>query len=264
MLMRQVFAAKLQKAFWLACWLLAFPAAAEVPVHQIRVLNTFPHDPGAFTQGLVFLDGELFEGTGRNGASSLRRVALDTGAVLQRHNLASRYFGEGITIHGDSIYQLTWQSQLGFVYDRKTFALQGTFFLPGEGWGITGDGSRLIVSDGSAFLRFLDPVTRRETGRVQVTEDGRPLDRLNELEYIDGEVWANVWYTDTIVRIDPVTGVVNSKLDLAGLYRQRGADDVLNGIAWDAEGRRLFVTGKLWPNLYEITVLEAGAAVEGQ
>lgn len=262
--MRQVFAAKLQKALWLTCWLLAFPVAAEVPVHQVRVLNTYPHDPGAFTQGLVFLDGELFEGTGRNGASSLRRVALDTGAVLQRHNLASRYFGEGITIHGDSIYQLTWQSQLGFVYDRKTFELQGTFFLPGEGWGITGDGTRLIVSDGSAFLRFLDPETRRETGRVQVTEDGRPLDRLNELEYIDGEVWANVWYTDTIVRIDPATGVVNSKLDLAGLYRQRGADDVLNGIAWDGRGRRLFVTGKLWPNLYEITVLEAGAAVEGQ
>lgn len=244
--------------------LFALPACAEVPVHDVQVLNIYPHDPDAFTQGLVFLDGDLYEGTGRNGASSLRRVALETGEIMQRHNLGSRYFGEGITILGDSIYQLTWQSQIGFVYDRTSFSLEGTFFVPGEGWGITHDGSQLIVSDGSAFLRFLDPGTRREVRRVQVTEEGRPVDRLNELEFINGEVWANVWYTDTIVRIDPDTGAINSKLDLGGLQQQRGADDVLNGIAWDAEGQRLFVTGKLWPNLYEIAVLESGESAAGQ
>jgi glutamine cyclotransferase len=240
------------------CWL---PAHADVPVYEVRVLNTFPHDPDAFTQGLTVHRGELYEGTGRNGASSLRQVDLASGEILQRRNLASRYFGEGITILGDQVFQLTWQSQLGFVYDLASFDLQKTFFLPGEGWGITHDGSRLIVSDGSAFLRFLDPDTLRETSRVQVTENGQPVDRLNELEYIDGEVWANVWYTDTIVRIDPATGVINSKLDLGALHRQRGTDDVLNGIAWDADNERLFVTGKLWPNLYEIEVVDATSPV---
>jgi glutamine cyclotransferase len=244
--------------------LFAVPACAEVPVHKVQVLNMYPHDPNAFTQGLVFHEGELYEGTGRNGASSLRRVALETGEILQRHNLGSRYFGEGITIMGDSIYQLTWQSQIGFIYDRASFALQGTFFLPGEGWGITQDDSQFIISDGSAYLRFLDPGTRREVRRVRVTEEGRPVDRLNELEYINGEIWANVWYTDTIVRIDPVTGAINSKIDLGGLYQQRGVDDVLNGIAWDADGQRLFVTGKLWPNLYQIAVLEPGESATGQ
>jgi glutamine cyclotransferase len=233
-------------------------ACAEVPVSTVRIVNTFPHDPQAFTQGLVALNGELYEGTGRNGQSSLRRVALDTGEILQRRNLGNLYFGEGITIMGEHIYQLTWQSQLGFVYDRTSFDLQKTFFLPGEGWGITHDGTYLIVSDGSAVLRFLDPETQVVAKRVTVTEDGVPLDRLNELEYINGEVWANVWYTDFIVRIDPDTGSVTGKLDLSGLHQQRATDDVLNGIAWDAEAERLFVTGKLWPSLFEIEVVDAG------
>jgi glutaminyl-peptide cyclotransferase len=237
---------------------------ADVPVFKARILNVYPHDPAAFTQGLVIHEGELYEGTGRNGESSLRRVALETGELLQRHNLSNRYFGEGITVMGDSIYQLTWQSQLGFVYDRETFALQGSFFLPGEGWGLTHDGNHLIVSDGTAFLRFLDPDTRREVRRVAVSEDGQPVDRLNELEYINGEVWANVWYTDSIVRIDPATGTVTSKVDLSGLHPQRGGDDVLNGIAWDAAGQRLFVTGKLWSSLYEIEIVDAAEAAAGK
>ena len=232
-------------------------AWADVPVSTVRVVNTYPHDPEAFTQGLVVLNGELYEGTGRNGQSSLRRVALETGEVLQRRNLGALYFGEGITIMNDRVYQLTWQSQLGFVYDRASFDLQKTFFLPGEGWGITHDGTHLIVSDGTAQLRFLDPDTQQEVKRITVTEDGMPLSRLNELEYGAGEVWANVWYTDFIVKIDPATGRITGKLDLAGLHSTRGADDVLNGIAWDAAAERLFVTGKLWSALYEIEVVES-------
>ncbi len=231
-------------------------ACAEVPVSTVRVVNTYPHDPAAFTQGLVVLNGELFEGTGRNGESSLRRVALETGEVLQRRNLGVRYFGEGLTLMNERIYQLTWQSQIGFVYDRASFDLQKTFFLPGEGWGITHDGTHLIVSDGTSTLRFLDPETQAEVKKVTVTEDGTPLDRLNELEFVNGEVWANVWYTDFIVRIDPATGSVVGKLDLGGLHTQRGSDDVLNGIAWDAAAERLFVTGKLWSSVYEVEVVE--------
>jgi glutamine cyclotransferase len=230
-------------------------ACAEVPVSTVRVVNTYPHDPNAFTQGLVISNGELFEGTGRNGESSLRRVALETGELLQRRNLSTQYFGEGITILNDHVYQLTWQSQLGFVYDRATFELQKTFFLPGEGWGITHDGTNLIVSDGTAQLRFLDPETLKEVKRITVSEDGLPTRNLNELEYIDGEVWANVWYTDFIVRIDPATGEITGKIDLTGLHPTRGADDVLNGIAWDEASQRLFVTGKLWSSLYEVEVV---------
>lgn len=231
-------------------------AMAEVPVHYADVINTYPHDAAAFTQGLVFVDGALYEGTGRNGESALRKVELATGEVQQQLKIPAQHFGEGITVLNDKVYQLTWQTHIGFVYDLASFRQLQSFYLPGEGWGITHDGSRLIVSDGTANLRFFDPVTLKETARVAVTEDGRPLDRLNELEYIDGEVWANVWYTDYIVRIDPATGVVNSKLDLTGLNGRRGTEDVLNGIAWDAAGKRLFVTGKLWDTLYEIRLKE--------
>ena len=227
---------------------------AEVPVYTATVVNTFPHDSNAFTQGLVFADGQLYEGTGRNGQSSLRKVALDSGDILQRSNLNARYFGEGITIMNGKVYQLTWQTQLGFVYDLASFKVEKTFFLPGEGWGITHDGTHLIVSDGTAFLRMLDPETLKEVSRVEVKMDGMPLDRLNELEYINGEVWANVWYTDAIVRIDPATGAVTGSVDLSDLNEQRGTDDVLNGIAWDEQSGRLFVTGKLWSKLYEIKV----------
>ena len=234
-------------------WLtLACTVYAEVPVQKADIVNTYPHDAAAFTQGLVFVDGALYEGTGRNGESALRKVELATGAVQQQIKIPAQHFGEGITVLNGKVYQLTWQTHTGFVYDLASFRQVQSFYLPGEGWGITHDGSRLIISDGTANLRFFDPVTLKETARVAVTEDGRPLDRLNELEYIDGEVWANVWYTDFIVRIDPATGVVNSKLDLSGLNTRRGSDDVLNGIAWDAAGKRLFVTGKLWDSLYEI------------
>jgi glutaminyl-peptide cyclotransferase len=230
------------------------PVHAAVPVYTATIVNTYPHDPGAFTQGLAFADGQLYEGTGRNGQSSLRKIALETGEVLQRSNLGTQYFGEGITIMNDKVYQLTWQTHLGFVYDLATFKVEKTFFLPGEGWGITHDNTRLIVSDGTANLRMLDPATLKEVSRVEVKMDGQPLGRLNELEYINGEVWANVWYTNDIVRIDPVTGTVTGRIDLSGINQQRATDDVLNGIAWDEQSERLFVTGKLWPQLYEIKV----------
>jgi glutamine cyclotransferase len=246
----------LHRICWIAAALGSRLASADAPVYQIDVLASFPHDPQAFTQGLVIANGQLYEGTGRNGLSMLRRVNLETGEVQQRQSLSARYFGEGITILDGKVYQLTWQSHLGFVYDLATFKLEKTFFYSGEGWGITHDGSRLIVSDGTANLRFFDPDTLKETGSVPVTEEGRAVDRLNELEYINGEVWANVWYTDQIVRIDPQTGEIRSRIDLSGLNQQRGVDDVLNGIAWDNETGRLFVTGKLWSTLYEIKLRE--------
>jgi len=236
--------------------LLSCSLRAEVPVFDIEIVASFPHDPAAFTQGLTIDQGQLFEGTGRHGESSLRRVDLETGEVLQRKNLGVRYFGEGITVLGNRIYQLTWQSHIGFVYDRDSFEQLQTFFLPGEGWGLTDNGEHLIVSDGTPILRFLDPGKLNEVKRITVTEAGKPLDRLNELEYIDGEIWANVWYSDQIVRIDPETGAVTSRVDLSLLNQQKLVDDVLNGIAWDPESGRLFVTGKLWPVLYEIRVHE--------
>lgn len=231
-------------------------AADAVPFLDFEIVAEYPHDPDAFTQGLTFDRGELFEGTGRNGASSLRRVDLESGEILQRRNIGARFFGEGITVLGSRIYQLTWQSHIGFVYDRDSFEQLRTFFLPGEGWGLTDDGEQLIVSDGTATLRFLDPETFSEKRRVTVTDAGAPLARLNELEYIDGQVWANVWYSNLIVRIDPDSGAVTAKVDLSSLNQQRQQDDVLNGIAWDEESRRLFVTGKLWPRLYEIRLVE--------
>lgn len=229
---------------------------AAVPVRQAEVVAVYPHDADAFTQGLVIDKGMLFEGTGQLGASSLRRVDLDSGEILQRKNLGTRYFGEGITILNKRIYQLTWQTHLGFVYDQDSFEQLQTFFIPGEGWGLTDDGEALILSDGTATIYFIDPLTFKEIRRINVTEAGMPLDRLNELEYINGEIWANVWYTNFIVRIDPQTGVVNSKLDLTELNQQQSRDDVLNGIAWDEQAQRLFVTGKLWSQLYEIKVKE--------
>lgn len=247
---------RLRCKFFLLLLTLCQAAAADVPVHQVEVVNTYPHDPAAFTQGLVFHDGELFEGTGRNGESSVRRVDLQSGAILQKRNLGSRYFGEGITILNGRIYQLTWQSHLGFVYDLASFEQVRTFFLPGEGWGLTHDGDHLIVSDGSATLRFLDPETLKEVATLQVTENGAHRDRLNELEFIEGEIWANVWYEDFIVKINPETGEVTGRLDLSRLNRQRSREDVLNGIAYDGVNKRIFVTGKLWPELYEIRVRE--------
>lgn len=235
------------------------PLTSEAaPVYSYRVVNVYPHDRGAWTQGLVYENGALYEGTGRRGESSLRRVELETGEVLQFLALPERYFGEGITVYGDEIFQLTWKSQVGFVYDRDSFELQRIFIYPTEGWGLTHDGQRLIMSDGTSTLHFLDPETLEETGQVQVHYGGRPVPALNELEYVQGEVYANVWKTNVVVRIDPQTGRVRDLINLAGLLEPEDHAEpvgVLNGIAYDAENDRLFVTGKLWPKLFEIELV---------
>ncbi len=235
------------------------PVPASAPVAHYRVVHVFPHDPEAFTQGLVYLDGVLYEGTGLNGRSSIRKVRLENGEVLQIQKIDPQYFGEGIAIVGDALFELTWQAEVGFVYDRTSFERTGTFTYKGEGWGLTQDGRRLIMSDGSAYLRFIDPGTRKEISRLQVRDGGRPVERLNELEYVRGEVLANVWQTDRIARISPKTGQVLGWIDLSGLLSPREAQsvDVLNGIAYDARQDRLFVTGKLWPKLFEIKVVDA-------
>lgn len=229
------------------------------PIYTYQIVNIYPHDREAFTQGLVYENGFLYEGTGLNGRSSLRRVELETGEVLQIHELEDQYFGEGITIWQDRIVQLTWQSGIGFVYDKETFAPQGTFTYTTQGWGITHDGSQLIMSDGSATLYLWDPETFAEIGQVQVYDEKGPVNRLNELEYIDGLVYANVWLTDRVAIIDPQTGQVMAWIDLSGLLEPEDLDppvDVLNGIAYDPRNERLFVTGKLWPKLFEIEVVE--------
>ena len=232
--------------------------AADLPTtaqYSYRVLNAYDHDPLAFTQGLVYLDGVLYEGTGLNGRSSLRRVDLETGEVLQMIELEDQYFGEGIVIWEDRIIQLTWQNNQGFVYDRESFALLDSFTYPTEGWGITHDGQQLIMSDGTPNLYFLDPETLERTRQLPVTANGEPVYQLNELEYIDGLVYANIWQTDRIVQIDPATGEVVAVIDMTGLFPPDQRSDpqaVLNGIAYDVDNDRLYVTGKLWPSLYWI------------
>ena len=226
-----------------------------------NVVNTYPHDRNAFTQGLVFENGVLYEGTGLRGRSTLRRVELETGEILQIHELPEEFFGEGVTIYGNRIIQLTWQSSVGFVYDvydKESFELLEEFNYPTEGWGITHDGNRLIMSDGTSILHFLDPETFEEIGRIEVLDRGSPVTRLNELEYVQGEIYANVWQTDLIARIAPLTGQVTGWIDLKGLLGPEDRSepvDVLNGIAYDAENDRLFVTGKLWPKLFEIELI---------
>jgi len=227
-------------------------------VAGVRVVASFPHDPNAFTQGLVFDRGELFEGTGKRGRSTLRRVDLETGEVLQQVALPGDIFGEGITVWRDEIVQLTWLAHLGMRYNRNTFGRIGEFDLPGQGWGITHDERHWIVSDGTEKLRFLDPATGREVRRTRVHDGLSVVKRLNELEYIDGEVWANIWYDDRLVRISPEDGAVLGYVDLSGLWprsERSSSEAVLNGIAYDAAGKRLFVTGKFWPRLYQIEVL---------
>jgi glutamine cyclotransferase len=230
--------------------------AARAPVAGYRVVHVFPHDPQAFTQGLVYLDGLLYEGTGLNGQSTIRQVRLENGEVLRLQKLDAQYFGEGIAIFGGTLFELTWQSGIGFLYDRSSFERKGTFTYRGEGWGLTHDGRRLIMSDGTADLRFIDPATQKELSRIQVRDSGRPVEHLNELEYVKGEILANVWQTDRIARISPKTGVVTGWIDLKGLLSpaEQTRDAVLNGIAYDAAGDRLFVTGKLWPKLFEIRI----------
>jgi glutaminyl-peptide cyclotransferase len=231
------------------------PVGSRAPVAGYTVRHAYPHDPRAFTQGIEYRGGVLYEGTGLNGQSSLRRVELATGKILQQTAVPPEYFGEGITTWGETILQLTWQSQVGFVYDRNTFKQLRTFKYTGEGWGLTHSADALIMSDGSASLRFLDPKTLTETHRLLVTDAGIVIRDLNELEWVNGEIYANVWQTNFIARIAPATGRVIGWIDLTGLLpredQQQGAD-VLNGIAYDTAGRRLFVTGKLWPKLFEI------------
>ncbi len=233
-------------------------AAAAVPTYGVQVVRTYPHDPDAFTEGLFYKDGFLYESTGMEGSSFIRKVELATGKILQQRALDRAYFGEGAVDWKGALIELTWRSGVGFVYDLKSFAPRASFHYAGEGWGLTQDGRRLIMSDGTAALRFFDPRTLVQTGRVPVTADGAPVDNLNELEWVRGEVYANVWRTDRIAVIDPETGAVTAWLDLAAL-RPHAADldpdNVLNGIAYDARGDRLFVTGKRWPMIYEIRLV---------
>ena len=230
-----------------------------VSFYGYNVVNTYPHDINAFTQGLVYREGFLYEGTGKNGQSTLSKRTLEDAAVLESTRLNRRYFGEGIEIVGDKIFQLTWQSHMVFVYDKSSFAQLGTHYNATEGWGLAYNGEELILSNGTPQIQFMDPETFAPLRSIDVTYNDMPLSNLNELEYIDGEIWANVWQTDFIVRIDPMTGVVNSLIDLSGLSdrTQLGSNEaVLNGIAWDGDGQRLFVTGKHWAHLFEIELVE--------
>ena len=233
------------------------PAGPSAPVADVRVVASYPHDPGAFTQGLLWHGGHLYESTGRYGESSLRRVELQSGEVLQRFDVPQQYFAEGLALLGGRLYQLTWQGGTGFVYDLEGFTPAGTFPYQGEGWGLTTDGTQLIQSDGSNVLRFLDPQSFAVRRTVEVTDGGRPVHDLNELEWVRGEVWANVWHDMRIARIDPAGGRVVGWVDLAPIVPAGlggGGEAVPNGIAYDEGGDRLFVTGKLWPTLFEVSV----------
>ncbi len=233
------------------------PSPAAVPIEAARVIATYPHDPSAFTQGLFFADGALFESTGRHGESVVREVDLATGQVKREVRVDAAYFGEGSTAWGDTIVSLTWTHGKAFRWDRKTLRKIGEFSYKGEGWGLTQDGKSLILSDGTAELRFLDPATFAEQRRITVTFQGRPLRRLNELEFVRGELLANIWHQDAIVRIDPASGVVKGVIDLravAAAVPVREEEAVLNGIAYDAKAGKLYVTGKLWPSLFEIAL----------
>jgi glutamine cyclotransferase len=236
-------------------------AADPAPVERCgyRVVQSYPHDTTSFTQGLFWDDGHLYEGTGQYGRSRVARLDLKTGRALAQTKLPSDQFGEGITRWGDQIIGVTWQNGIGNRWTIKDLKRVGTFRYEGEGWGLTMVGDSLVLSDGSSQLRFMDPATMKEQRRVTVRFGGRPLAMLNELETIDGQVWANIWMTDLIVRIDPASGDITSYVDLTGLKQDAGAtgdDSVLNGIAWDARKKRLFVTGKYWPKLYEIALAD--------
>ncbi len=231
------------------------PETGIVPRYGYEILNIFPHDPDAFTQGLEFHDGKLLESTGQEGKSSLRSVELETGKVLKKVDVPPPFFAEGITLLNGKIYQLTWQHQLGFIYDYETFQKTGQFSYTGEGWGLTNDGRSLILSDGSNRIKFLDPDSFRVTKTIAVLDGKTPINELNELEYVQGEIYANIWHNNRVVMINPETGRVTAWIDLTGLLPQNEVQDeeaVLNGIAHDDRTGRLFVTGKLWPRLFEI------------
>jgi glutamine cyclotransferase len=234
--------------------------ATRATVDGYKVVKAYPHDPTAYTQGLIYRDGVLYESTGLNGRSSLRKVKIETGEVLQQLPIPPEYFAEGLAERNGQLVQLTWQNNVAFVYDRTTLRRIRNFSYGGEGWGLAQDGTAFVLSDGTAQLRFMDPTTFAETRRVTVMDGATAIDQLNELEVVNGEVWANVWHTNRIARISPKTGKVLGWIDLSGLmaggYRL-DAEAVLNGIAYDAAGRRLFVTGKLWPKLFEIAIVPA-------
>jgi glutaminyl-peptide cyclotransferase len=233
---------------------------AATPEYGYVVVHAYPHDRQAFTEGLFYLNGFLYESTGLEGQSNIRKVQLETGAVVEQRALAPAYFGEGIVNWKDHLIQLTYQTEIGFVYDLATFTPQRSFRYVGEGWGMTQDGAHLLMSDGTQFIRFLDPETLKETGRIAVTDQGQPVRNINELEWVKGEILANIWQTNQIARIDPKTGHVIGWIDLAGLLgpsdRANDPDAVLNGIAYDAVHDRLFVTGKRWPKLFEIRLVK--------
>ena len=233
-------------------------SAGSIPVYTFEIINIYPHNTNAFTQGLVFDNNVLYEGTGRYYQSSLRKIELKTGEILKILRLDNKYFGEGVTVYKNRIIQLTWQSGIGFVYDKETFKLLHKFTYTTEGWGLTHDETHLIMSDGTSTLYFLDPETFDETNQIEILEEGLPVTGLNELEYIQGEIYANIWQTDLIARISPETGQVTGWINLAGLLSHidySKSVDVLNGIAYDNAHDRLFVTGKLWPSLFEIKLL---------
>ena len=243
--------------FW-CCWTVHVrikKKPPEIDYYTFEVVNTYPHDKTSFTQGLVFENGLLYESTGRYGQSSIRKVDLTTGSALKIHKLSDKLYGEGMTIYGKTIIQLTWRENIGFVFDLNNFGLLKTFTYPTEGWGITHDGQSLIMSDGTSRLHFLDPETFKENSVIVVCDDIGPVPGINELEYVKGKIYANIFPTNQVAIIDPRTGQVTAWINLTGLLAQQdiaqGAD-VLNGIAYDKENDRLFVTGKLWPKLFEI------------
>lgn len=244
-------------AVGVAAWAQRGTNEAAPKTASFKVVAAYPHDSRAFTQGLLIHDGKLYEGTGQYGQSTLRLVDLATGRVEKSRALNSAYFGEGVAILGDTIYQLTWQNGVALTYDLATWAPKQTLRYSGEGWGLTTDGEHLIMSDGSATIRFLDPSTFATVREIAVHDGDQPIDRLNELEYIDGEIWSNIWYEDRIARISPKTGAVLGWVDLKNLYPAgaRGSEAVLNGIAYDQQTKRLFVTGKNWPQLFEIQIV---------
>jgi glutaminyl-peptide cyclotransferase len=236
----------------------AFSAQNKPPTYGYRIVHAYPHDPKAFTQGLIYLNGYLYESTGLEGQSTLRKVDLQSGKVVQQHDLAANFFGEGLTNWRNTLVQLTWKAETGFVYDGASFHLLRTFHYTGEGWGLTQDGAHIIMSDGSSSLRFLDPQSFQEAKRIVVTDGGVEVHDLNELEYIHGQIYANIWQSDLIAIISPASGHVTRWIDLSGLRpasTKGDSDAVLNGIAFDAAHNRLFLTGKLWPKLFEIQLV---------
>jgi glutaminyl-peptide cyclotransferase len=246
----------------LAITIYAAASRAAVPLYEYDVVHIYPHDPSAYTEGLFYLNGFLYESTGLEQHSSIRKVRIDTGEVVKQIDIPPQYFGEGIVNWDGHLISLTWKSHIGFVFDLATFKLQRQFQYEGEGWALTQDGKQLIMSDGTPELRFINPNTLKEINRVQVTLDGKPVRNVNELEWVKGEIYANVWQTNWILRIDPKNGQVTGLINLAGLLspadQVNGPDGVLNGIAYDAKGDRLFVTGKNWPKLFEIRLRASG------